>query len=188
MQNLVGKDRVLAELGKALAETLRIEENAVRPVSSIVRDLGADSLDFLDVNYRIEQAFGIKMARQHFLEHVEEMFGEGTAIDENGRLTERALALLRIRYREENLPDLARGLDMEAVPALITVETMAAVVLTILDTLPDRCECGEAAWKSDDGAHITCGGCAAAAQLTNGDELTRQWLAEVQHQAGLAAA
>jgi acyl carrier protein len=188
MQKLVGEGRVLGELSRALAETLRIEESAVRPVSSIVRDLGADSLDFLDVNYRLEQAFGIKMARQHFLEHVEEMFGEGTAIDENGRLTARALALLRLRYREENLPDLTQGLDMEAVPALITVETMAAVVLAILDTLPARCECGEAAWKSDDGAHITCGSCGAAAQFTNGDELTRQWLAEVQHGVGLAAA
>ena len=84
MQNLISEDRVIAEIMKIAAETLRAPEGKVTPDSSFVRDLGAESLDFLDIDYRMEQAFGIKMARHFFLEHVEEMYGEGAAIDEDG--------------------------------------------------------------------------------------------------------
>ena len=114
------------------------------------------------------------MARHFFLEHVEEMFGEGAAIDEDGRLTETALTLLRTRYGEENLPDLSDGLDMDQVPALITVRSMADAVLSILATLPEKCPaCNAAQWKTDDGTHIVCGACGEAAAFTNGDDLIR---------------
>jgi len=81
-QNLITEETVFAELKKAIVETLRVEENAIKPESSLIKDLGAESLDFLDINYRLEQTFGIKMARHFILEHIEEMFGEGSAIDE----------------------------------------------------------------------------------------------------------
>ena len=129
MQNLISEDRVIAEIMKIAVETLRVPEGKATADSSFVRDLGAESLDFLDIDYRLEQAFGIKMARHFFLEHVEEMFGEGAAIDEDGRLTKNALTLLRTRYGEENLPDLSNGLDMDQVPPLITIRSMADAVL-----------------------------------------------------------
>ena len=50
-------------------------------------NLAAESLDFIDINFRLEQRFNVGMPRKYFLEHVEELFGEGTAIDESGRLT-----------------------------------------------------------------------------------------------------
>ncbi len=88
-QNLITEETVFAELKKAIVETLRVDENAIKPESSLIKDLGAESLDFLDINYRLEQTFGIKMARHFILEHIEEMFGEGSAIDENGQLTDK---------------------------------------------------------------------------------------------------
>jgi len=185
MQNLIPRQRVLAELTKALAETLRIDEQAIRPASSITRDLGGESLDFLDVNYRMEQAFGIRMARHFFLEHIEEIFGEGAAIDGDGRLTVAAITLLQRRYGGTGMPDVSGGLDMDEVPAFVTVQAVADVVTGILDTLPEKCRCGAAAWRSGDGTHITCGGCGEAAAFTDGDELIRQWLAAEAGDAGL---
>jgi len=44
------------------------------------------------------------MARHFFLEHMEEMYGEGTAIDADGRLTPHALEVLKARYPEAVLP------------------------------------------------------------------------------------
>lgn len=188
MQSLISQERVMAELKLALAEALRVPEAGILPESSIVRDLGADSLDFLDVNFRLEQGFGIKMARSHFLEHVEEMFGEGTALDAQGRLTEKAMRLVRMRYQGEEPGKLADGLALADVSALITVRVLASVVLAILDTLPSSCACGASAWRAEDGAHITCGACGEAASFTNGDELTRAWLAQVQESTGLFTA
>lgn len=186
MQNLISEDRVIAEIMKIAAETLRAPEGKVNPDSSFVRDLGAESLDFLDIDYRMEQVFGIKMARHFFLEHVEEMYGEGAAIDEDGGLTKNALTLLRIRYGEENLPDLSNGLDMDKVPPLITIRSMADAVHSILATLPEHCPaCNASQWKTDDGTHIVCGACGEAAPFTNGDDLIRSWLQRVQDETGL---
>jgi acyl carrier protein len=185
MPNLIRQERVYEELTKALVETLRAKPENVKPESSLVKDLGAESLDFLDIDYRVEQAFGIKMARHFFIEHVEEMFGEGAAIDPDGRLTEPALTLLKSRYGEENLPDLSAGLEMDQLSGLITVRSMADAVTSILATLPEACACGASAWKADDGAHVTCGACGAAAAYTNGDDLIQQWLTRVQAETGL---
>jgi acyl carrier protein len=186
MQNLISEDRVIAEIMKIAVETLRVPEGKATADSSFVRDLGAESLDFLDIDYRLEQAFGIKMARHFFLEHVEEMFGEGAAIDEDGRLTKNALTLLRTRYGEENLPDLSNGLDMDQVPPLITIRSMADAVRSIMATLPERCPaCNAGQWKTDDGTHILCGACGEAAPFTNGDDLIKSWLRQVQDQTGL---
>jgi len=185
MQHLIGEETVSSEIRKALVETLRVGPATIGPETSIVRDLGAESLDFLDLNYRLEQTFGIRMARHFFLEHMEEMFGEGSAIDENGRLTPRALAVLRARYPEATLPEHEDGIDMDEVPSLITVQAMTDTVMSILDTLPAGCSCGASAWRAEDGTHVICGTCRQPATFTNGDDLTRQWLSGLSEGSGL---
>lgn len=179
-QTLITEQRVFDELKKAVVETLRSDEAAIKPESSLIKDLGAESLDFLDINYRLEQTFGIKMARHFILEHIEEMYGEGSAIDEDGKLTEKAITLLKMRYGDV-YGDLSGGMDMDTVPTLITAGSMTQGVLDLLDTLPEKCtKCGNAAWKTEDGVRITCGSCNAAATFTNGDDLIKEWLTAVQ--------
>lgn len=175
-QNLVTEERVVDAVRDAVAETLSIDKETIKPDSSLINDLEAESLDFLDINYRIEQTFGIKMARHFILEHIEEMFGEGSAIDEDGKLTEKAVELLKIRLGDE-LPGITAGTDMDDIPAHITVQSIANGVMDILDTLPENCgNCGASEWKTEDGAKTKCGSCGEPAAFTNGDDLSRQWL------------
>lgn len=47
------------ELKKALAKQLRIDESAIVPESKIIDDLGADSLDVLQLLMTIEEEYGI---------------------------------------------------------------------------------------------------------------------------------
>ncbi len=181
-QTIVTEEKILAEVTKAVAETRGCDAAAIRPDSSLINDLGAESLDFLDINYRLEQAFGIKMARQFILEHIEEMFGEGTAIDEKGRLTDAAVDILRARYGE-GFKGFKPQMDMDEVPTLLTVGTVAGAVTDILGTLPDACtKCGAAAWKSDDGSKVSCGSCGESAAYVHGDDLIRQWLTKFREE------
>lgn len=181
-QNLITETKVYEELKKAIVETLRVEEDAIKPETSLINDLGAESLDFLDINYRLEQAFGMKMARHFVLEHIEEMFGEGSALDENGRLTDKAIALLNIRFGEK-MSGLRPGMDMDEVPALVTVQSIAQGVMDILNSRSDTCpKCGSSSWKSDDGVKITCSSCGEPAVYSNGDDLIRAWLQKVQEE------
>jgi acyl carrier protein len=181
-QHLITEGKVFEELKKAIVETLRVDENSITMESSLINDLGAESLDFLDINYRLEQAFGMKMARHFVLEHIEEMFGEGTAIDEDGRLTAKAIELLKIRFGD-NMPDLQPGMDMDEIPAMVTVQSMVQGVMDILNSLPEKCShCGNAAWQSEDGVKMKCGSCGENAAFTNGDDLIKAWLTKVQEE------
>jgi acyl carrier protein len=181
-QALVTQGIVLEQLKKSIAESLRVDQSSINPESSLVADLGAESLDFLDINYRLEQAFGIRMARHFVLEHVEEMFGEGSAIDEGGRLTDRGAELLKIRLGDRSSV-LKAGLELDQVTALVTVDSMARGIMDILDSSPETCtHCGNGSWRIEDGARVRCGACGKDAVYKNGDELIQEWLKKVEEE------
>ncbi|HIJ60675.1 MAG TPA: hypothetical protein HPP56_08705, partial [Nitrospirae bacterium] len=141
-----------------------------------------ESLDFLDINYRLEQKFGIKMARQFILEHVEEMFGEGSAIDDTGKLTDKAIELLKIRLGEK-AEGLKPGIYIDEVTSLITVTSLAHGVMEILQSLPDKCQsCSSDKWKIAEELQIICSSCNEPAEYSNGDDLIRQYLEKVQEE------
>ena len=180
-QNLVTQQTVIEEVKKAVSETLNSDPSKIEPQHSLIRDLGAESLDFLDINYRLEQAFGIKMARHFVLEHVENMFGEGSAIDENSQLTEKAVTLLKSRMGESVPVEIKAGMDMDEIPALVTIQSMAGAVMDILDSLPEKCgKCGNAAWQAENGVKIKCGSCGEYAAFSNGDDLVKEWITKGQ--------
>ncbi len=179
-QEIITKERVLDELNGTISKALDVDEQSIRPESVLTRDLNAESLDFLDISYNLEQTFGFKMARHFVLEHAEEMFGEGSAIDENGCLTPQAVEMLKLRFNGDRT-SLKPGMDMDEVVHLITVDSMASSILDILDSLSETCsECGHSSWKTEDRTHILCGSCRAAAVYKTGDELVIDWLKQVQ--------
>jgi acyl carrier protein len=182
MQHLVSEERVVEEIKKSIGESLRIDPASIAAENSLIQDLGAESLDFLDINYRLEQAFGIRMARHFVLEHVEELFGEGSAIDDQGQLTERGAQLLRIRLGDRQ-DALKAGMELDQATALITVQSMARGIMDILNSLAEGCpHCGGASWQSDNGARVRCGSCGKDALFKNGDELIQEWLKKVQEE------
>lgn len=182
MQRVVSEQRVIEEVKKSIGESLRIDPASIAAENSLIHDLGAESLDFLDINYRLEQTFGMRLARHFVLEHVEELFGEGAAIDDKGRLTDRGARLLKIRLGDHRGP-LEAGMELDQATALITVQNMARGIMDILNSLPEVCpSCGAASWKSDDGARIRCGACGRDAVFKNGDELIQEWLRRVQEE------
>jgi acyl carrier protein len=173
---LISQDEIHREVQKAIADALQISVEKVEPDSSLIRDLAAESLDFIDINFRLEQRFGVAMPRKYLLEHVEELFGEGTAIDEGGRLTAQAVTIWNARLGSVG-PQIRAGMALDEVPALVTPRTLVMVVEEILTTCPDTCpSCGKAAWKLADGSAIGCGACGAHAPLLTGDEVIRRWL------------
>ncbi len=184
---LVTRDRVENEVRKALAATLRLDENDVEMDASVVKALQATSIDFLDVNFRLENAFGIQLASQLILDHVEEQLGEGVAIDKDNKITAPAATLLR-QYMGE-IETLQAGLYADEIPALVTPRIVADGVENILDHLPAACtSCNaENTWKSDDGARVTCGSCDADCVYPDGDELIQQWIQKVESEQKLFA-
>lgn len=172
-------ERIEQEVRAALAATLRVEPESIDIHASIMKSLNATSIDFLDINFRLESTFGITLATQLLLDHVEEELGEGVAIDRDNRISAPAAKLLRMNLGE--VEGLAAGLYADEVPSLVTPSVLIQSVRGILNHLPDQCTaCGAADWKSDDGCKAVCGGCGAEAQYPDGDELTKAWIQQME--------
>jgi acyl carrier protein len=179
-QNLIPEQKVLEEVIKSISEGIDINPAVIKPQNSLIKDLGAESLDFLDINYRLEQTFGIKMARRSVLDHMEELFGEESAIDSEGKLTDKAAKVLAVRYDGFG-NEVKAGMDMDELPSMVTVQSIAEVVMNLLDTLPEKCAgCGASNWALQDETRIQCGSCGEPAGFVNGDDLTEIWLKNVQ--------
>jgi acyl carrier protein len=57
----MSEEQLMSVVSRLVAEALDQPMSSVTPTSSLVTDLGAESLDFIDLTFRIESAFGIKI-------------------------------------------------------------------------------------------------------------------------------
>jgi len=60
----VTKDEVYKKVQTALVDALGVDEEDVTPQATMVGDLGAESIDFLDIVFKLEKAFGIEIPRK----------------------------------------------------------------------------------------------------------------------------
>ena len=57
------KEEVFEKVRDALVDALGVEDDEVTPAATLVGDLGAESIDFLDIVFRLEKGFDIKIPR-----------------------------------------------------------------------------------------------------------------------------
>ena len=55
------EDEILKKIKETLAGALGVEAEVIRPEASLVRDLGAESIDFIDIIFRLEKTFDMKI-------------------------------------------------------------------------------------------------------------------------------
>ena len=58
------REQILQEVQGVLVDALGVDEDEVTPDATLMADLGAESIDFLDIVFRMEKAFGIKIPRE----------------------------------------------------------------------------------------------------------------------------
>ncbi|MGH9480601.1 MAG: phosphopantetheine-binding protein [Terriglobales bacterium] len=120
-------DEILNTVRGAIAEVLGREEAEVKPTSSLMNDLNAESLDFLDLLFRLESAFGIKIPRGGIQRATQGSLTEAE-FQQNGVLTESALERLRVLMPEVDSARLKPGLTAREIPMLFTPETFSRLV------------------------------------------------------------
>lgn len=86
--------QLLEKVRECLSGALGIEPEEVKPESSLVRDLGAESIDFIDILFRLEKTFDIKIPSGELFPA--NLLNEEGMV-ENGCLTPRGLSVLRER-------------------------------------------------------------------------------------------
>lgn len=96
---------ILEKTRECLAGALGIEPQEIQPESSLVKDLGAESIDFIDIIFRLEKAFDIKIPSGELFPA--NLLNENGLVQE-GRLTPEGLKVLRARMPYLDLDDFAK--------------------------------------------------------------------------------
>jgi acyl carrier protein len=110
-------DEIYQKVQGVLVDSLGVEDEDVRPTASLRQDLGAESIDFLDISFRLEKTFGIKIPRgELFPENLDPSFVQ------DNKLTDAGLAEVRRRLPHADLGELERTRDTALIPDLFAVQ------------------------------------------------------------------
>ena len=118
---------VFAKVQGCFAEALGLDLEEVQFDSKIIDDLGAESLDFLDVVFRLERAFAIKIPRGGIEKMAKDGVG-GEDYEVQGVLTAKALEQLAQAMPEVPREEFKDGLRVSEVPTLFRVGTFYNLV------------------------------------------------------------
>jgi acyl carrier protein len=109
----------------ALVEALGVDDEEVVAQAVLTKDLGAESIDFLDIIFRLEKAFGLKIPR-------DDIFPQSIVSNkdyfENGRLKPAGLQALQEKYPYLNTNGLESKLDSFDMQDLFTVSMLESYI------------------------------------------------------------
>ncbi len=119
------RDDILQKVKGVLVEALAVDEDEVSPDASLTRELGAESIDFLDIVFRLEQAFGFKVAQG-------ELFPDNVQQDprfvKDGKITPEGIAALKERLPHGDFSKLEKDPQVSKVGEIFTVDALVRFV------------------------------------------------------------
>ena len=120
------REEILERIKKCVGEVLAISPEVMGPRSRLIDDLGADSLDLVELMYLMEQEFNLRLSRNDLsLSAQLGITEEEVHVDEV--LTEKALELLQRRFPRD-ADFLVYGITRNQLAALLTVEEIGRVI------------------------------------------------------------
>lgn len=121
-------DAIMPKVAEAIAEALGREPGEVQPHMSLMDDLGAESIDFLDLVFRLEKEFKVKIPRGKIVEDARGSLSEAE-FESGGVLTPAGEERLRAFLSEVPAERFKAPIKSGEIPKLFTVETFAKVVI-----------------------------------------------------------
>jgi acyl carrier protein len=119
---------VYPTVAETIADALGCDLDEVKPDASLIEDLGAESIDFLDMIFRLERAFKVKIPRGKIVENARGALSEAE-FEQNGVLTDTGFAQLRTYLSEVPEARFRKPTKVKDIPRLFTPETFCKLVL-----------------------------------------------------------
>ena len=121
----LSNEEVFAKVKTALVEALGVDDEDVQPEATMVGDLGAESIDFLDIVFRLEKGFGIKISTG-------ELFPEDILTNpgyvQDGKVTASGLVELKKRMPFADLTKFEANPQVQDFGNLLTVSDLCRFV------------------------------------------------------------
>ena len=122
----MSQDEIFQEVKEVLVDALGVDDDEVAAEATLMGDLGAESIDFLDIVFRLEKAFGIKIPREELFPAVGLM--TNPEFVNNGKLTETGLNELRDKMPHTNIAVFENDPDINKLGDLFTVSSIVNYV------------------------------------------------------------
>jgi len=120
------EEQVFQKVRETLVEALGVDDDQVTPEATLTGDLGAESIDFLDIVFRLEKAFDIKIPRG-------ELFPDNILNNpefvQDGKLTETGLTQLKQRMPHADFSEFEQDPDVNKMAELFKVQTIVNYVM-----------------------------------------------------------
>ncbi|OHB58411.1 MAG: acyl carrier protein [Planctomycetes bacterium GWF2_50_10] len=120
------RDQVFEKVQEVLVDALGVDEEEVSEKATLMGDLGAESIDFLDIVFRLEKAFAIKIPREELFP-AEALMGNPDYVN-NGKLTASGMAMLKEKMPHTDLSNFEKDPDINKIGDLFTVASIVNYV------------------------------------------------------------
>ena len=120
----LSRDEIFSKVQGVLVDALGVDEDEVTAKATLREDLGAESIDFLDIVFRLEKAFGVKIPRGELVPEDMETLRNDPRYVQEGRITEAGMAELKKRMPYADFSDFEQDPRVEKAGSLLTVNTV----------------------------------------------------------------
>jgi acyl carrier protein len=120
------RDEIFQKVAATLVEALNVDEDQVTLASTLQGGLGAESIDFLDIVFRLEREFSIKIPRNELFP--ESIFQGDPEFVKDGKVTAKGLAELRAKMPYADLSEFEKNPTLEGISDLFTVSLIVSYI------------------------------------------------------------
>ena len=123
------RDEIYTKVQGVLVDALGVDEEEVTPTSTLKDDLGAESIDYLDIVFRLEKAFGIKIPRGELFPEDLATVSADPRFVANGIVTPEGLAEFKRRMPYTDFSEFEKDPKVENASGLLTVDSITNYVV-----------------------------------------------------------
>jgi acyl carrier protein len=127
----LNREQIFQQVQEVLVDALGVDNEEVKPQATLMGDLGAESIDFLDIVFRLEKAFSIKIPREELFP-AENLMTNPEYVT-NGKLTAKGLDELRQKMKHTDLSTFEKDPDINKLGNLFTVNAIVNYLETKLN-------------------------------------------------------
>jgi acyl carrier protein len=119
-------EEIYSKVSATLVDVLGVDEGDISPSATLQGDLGAESIDFLDLVFRLEREFDIRIPRDELFP--ESIFQGDPEYAQNGRVTEKGLDVLRETMPFADLNKFVQDPEVAHLQDLFTVDLVTRYI------------------------------------------------------------
>lgn len=121
-------ENVYPKVSKIIADVLVLDDDEVSLSSRLITDLGAESIDFLDLVFQLEKEFSIKIPRGQLEKNARGTLSE-SEFEKDGVITKAGMEALKKYLCEVPEEHFKQDMKVNEIPMLFTVETFCKLIV-----------------------------------------------------------